>query len=168
GFGRTLPETGRFRYFLLGSLRNYVVSQARRDGALKRGGSAEFIPLDVQQAEEAFLFLVGEAASPERAYDRQWAQTVWSRALGRLREEYRARGKEQLYENLKPSLTTDPREASSGLAAEAGLSSSALAVAVHRLRRRLRELVLDELCATVEKPADLDDELNYFLSIWVQ
>ncbi len=166
GFGRGAPDQGRFRYFLLGSLRNYLVSQARKEGALKRGGQAEFVPMDTQQAEEMFQSLADESLSPRAAYDRQWAHTVWSRALARLREEQRARGKEPLFEALKRALTEYSKEVSSQIAADTGLTPPALALAVHRLRRRLRELVLDELSQTVGANEDLAAELDYFLSIW--
>jgi DNA-directed RNA polymerase specialized sigma24 family protein len=168
GFEQVGPATGRFRHFLLGSLRNYVVSQARKDAALKRGGQVEVVPLDLEQAEEMFETLGPVALTPEAAFDRQWAQTVWSRAFQRLREEQRTRGKEQLFEALRPALTEDFREKSSDLVAATGLSSSTIAVGVHRLRRRLRQLVIDELSQTVGAHGDLEEELDYFLSMWSQ
>jgi len=166
GFERVGPADGRFRHFLLGALRNYLVSEARKQNAAKRGGDVDFVPLDVEQAEEVFQTQAAEPLSPEAMFDRHWAQTVWTQALRRLREEQSARGKERLFEALKPCLTEEARQEYAQVAAQMGLSASAVALAVHRLRRRLRELVLEELAQTVDTDSDLDEELNYFLSVW--
>jgi RNA polymerase sigma factor (sigma-70 family) len=166
GFARVGPTDCRFRQFLLGALRNYLISEARKQAAIKRGGGLDWVPLDVELAEEVFQTQAAEPLSPEAAFDRQWAQTVWTRALQRLREEQHARGKEQLFKALKPCLTEEPRQNHAAVAAATGLSPAAVALALHRLRRRLRELVMEELAQTVGAHADLDDELNYFLSIW--
>jgi RNA polymerase sigma-70 factor (ECF subfamily) len=166
GFERIGPTDGRFRHFLLGALRNYLVSEARKEQAVKRGGEADVVPLDVEQAEEVFRAEAAESLSAEAAFDRQWAQTVWTQALRRLRQEQVLRGKEQAFEALKPYLAEEAKRGNAHVAAQAGLSPSAVAVAVHRLRRRLRELVLEELAQTVGTKSDLDNELNYFLSIW--
>lgn len=166
GFARPSPPEGRFRQFLLGALRNYLISEARKQAAIKRGGGVDMVPLDIELAEEVFQTQAAEPLSPEAAFDRQWAQTVWTRALHRLREERLARGNVQLFEALKPCLTDEPRQNHAAVAAATSLSPAAVALALHRLRRRLRELVLDELAQTVGAHADLNEELNYFLSIW--
>jgi RNA polymerase sigma-70 factor (ECF subfamily) len=168
GFARVGPTDCRFRHFLLGALRNYLISEARKQAAVKRGGGIDLVPLDVEQAEEVFQTQAAEPLSPEAAFDRRWAQTIWTRALQRLRAEQHARGKDQLFETLKPCLTEEPRQNHAAAAAATGLTAAAVALAVHRLRRRLRELVIEELAQTVGAHADLDDELNYFLSIWSQ
>ena len=166
GFARVGPTDCRFRQFLLGTLRNYLISEARKEAAVKRGGGTDLVPLDVELAEEVFQTQAAEPLSAEAAFDRQWAQTVWTRALHRLREERLARGNVQLFEALKPCLTDEPRQNHAAGAAATGLSPAAVALAIHRLRRRLRELVLEELAQTVGAHADLNEELNYFLSIW--
>jgi len=166
GFERIGPTDGPFRRFLLGSLRNYVVSLARRDAAVKRGGDLDIFSFDIERAEEIFGTLAAQAPSPEAAFDRQWAQTVWSRALARLREEQRAKGREALFDALKPLVAGEAERAVSAAAASTGLTPAAVSLAVHRLRRRLRELVIDELSETVGDQSNLDDELNYFLSVW--
>ena len=166
GFERVSPADGRFRHFLLGALRNYLVSEARKEQAVKRGGKSDLVPLDLQQAEEVFQTEAAESLSPEAAFDRQWAQTVWTQALRRLRQEQALRGKDKTFEALKPFLAAETRGANAQLAAQLGVSPSAVALTVHRLRRRLRELVLEELAQTVGTKSDLDNELNYFLSIW--
>ena len=166
GFERIGPADGRFRHFLLGALRNFLVSEARKQQAAKRGGDADIVPLDIEQAEEIFQVEATESCSPEAAFDRQWAQTVWTQALRRLRQEQVLRGKERAFDALKPYLAEEAKCGYAEVAACLGLSPSAVALGVHRLRRRLRELVLEELAQTVGTKSDLDDELNYFLSIW--
>jgi RNA polymerase sigma-70 factor (ECF subfamily) len=168
GFQRTSPTQSRFRYFLMGALRNYLVSEGRKQNAAKRGGRVDRVPLDVEKAEEVFQTQAAEALTAQAAFDRQWAQTAWTRALQRLREEQRARGKERLFEALKPGLTEDFRPRHSEVASALKLPATTVALAVHRLRRRLKELVIDELSQTVGTHGDLDDELAYFLSIWSQ
>jgi DNA-directed RNA polymerase specialized sigma24 family protein len=168
GFARVGPTDCRFRQFLLGALRNFLISEARRQGAAKRGGGVDVVSLDVEQAEQIFQTLADDSLSPAAAFDRQWAQSVWTRALQRLREEQAGRGKMQLFETLKPCLTEAPGQNHAAEAQATGLSPAAVALAVHRLRRRLREMVIDELSQTVGAHADLDAELNYFLSIWSQ
>jgi RNA polymerase sigma-70 factor (ECF subfamily) len=166
GFARVNQADGRFRRFLLSALRNYVVSEVRRKTAIKRGGAVEFVQMEVEMAEEVFQTQVPETLTPEAAFDRQWATTVMNRALQRLREEQRARGKEKIFDALKGGLTQETGQTHGDVAAAAGLSASAVALGIHRLRRRLRELVLDELSQTVGDQGNLDEELNYFLSIW--
>ena len=166
GFERIGPATGRFRYFLLASVRNYLVSEARKQNASKRGGDIELVPLNIEQAEAMFQTQAPEPLSPEAAFDRQWAQTVWTRALAQLRAEQMARGKQRVFEALKHCLTEAPGQNHAEVAARLGLPGPAVALAVHRLRRRLRELVLDELRQTLGSDGELQDELNYFLSIW--
>jgi len=166
GFERIGPTEGPFRRFLLASLRNYTVSEARRDGAIKRGGEFEIFSFDIQKAEEIFETQAAAAPSPEAAFDRQWAQTVWSHALAKLREEQRAKGKEHLFDALKGAVAGESEGQNAQIAEATGLAPSAVSLSVHRLRRRLKELVMEELRETVTTPGDLAGELDYFLSIW--
>ena len=165
GFDRFSQANGRFRHFLLGSLRNYTISEARKQTALKRGGQAEMVALDIEEAEQVFRAQAPEALSPEASFDRQWAQTVWSRALARLQQEQRDRGREPLFESLKRALTRDDEQSTADLAAATGMTPTAVTVAIHRMRRRLRDLVVDEIAQTVGADGDLQEELDYFLSI---
>ncbi len=167
-FQRDSPTQTRFRNFLLGALRHYLVSEVRKQNATKRGGRVDLVPLDVEQAEAVFQTQTSEPLSPESAFDRQWAQTVWTRALQRLREEQRARGKESVFEALKSGLMEDLRPRHAEVAAALNWPATTVASAMHRLRRRLKELVVDELSQTVGTYGDLDDELAYFLSVWSQ
>ena len=101
------PDKGRFRSYLLAGLRNYLVSEARQAGTLKRGGRAEIISLDTEHAELLCQTALADGTTPDLAFDRRWAETILDQALEKLRQENIARGKEEFYETLKPCLAAE-------------------------------------------------------------
>jgi RNA polymerase sigma-70 factor (ECF subfamily) len=157
------PQKGRFRTYLLAGLRNYLVSEARREGAQKRGGGSTIVSLDLEEA--SCQLLLASSDTPDLAFDRRWAEMILDRSLDALRQEHLARGKAQLYETLKPSLAGDVAEDYAALGRRLGMTPGAVAVAVHRLRLRLRELVRAEVAQTVGSAADLDEEMRSLLAI---
>lgn len=161
-------DKGRFRSYLLAGLRNYLVSEARQAGALKRGGRAEIISLDIENAEALYSASLADGATPDLAFDRRWAETILDQALEKLRQENISRGKEKLYDTLKPCLAADATDDYASLGRELGLTPGAIAVAVHRLRLRLRELVRNAVADTVGSEVDLEDEMRNFLAILSQ
>ena len=159
------PEKGRFRTFLLASLRNFVIKRALHDKALKRGGGHLPISIDAEEAER----LCGPdlaASSPEAAFDRRFAQTILSRALGALREEHRARGKEASFAQLAPLLDGAEPGGYGPSASQLGMSPGAVAVAVHRMRGRLRELLRAEVRQLCTSAAEEEEEMKHLLEIW--
>jgi RNA polymerase sigma-70 factor (ECF subfamily) len=161
------PEKGRFRTFLLTSLRNFVVKQALRDKALKRGGGQSVIPIDTEEAER----LCGAdlaASSPEAAFDRHFAQAIVTRAFAALREEHRARGKEELFATLAPYLDGAEPDGYESPGRTLGLNSGAVAVAVHRLRGRLRELLRTEVRQLCSSTVEEEQEMKHLLEVWSQ
>ena len=159
------PEKGRFRTFLLTSLRNFVIKQALRDKALKRGGGQVPISINAEEAER----LCGadlNAASPEAAFDRRFAQAVITRAFAALREEHRARGREELFALLSPHLDGAEAKDYEFCAAKLGMTPGAVAVAVHRMRGRLRELLRAEVRQLCASAAEEEQELKYLLEVW--
>jgi len=159
------PEKGRFRTFLLASLRNFTIKQALHHKALKRGGGQIPISIDAEEAER----LCGPdltAGSPEAAFDRRFAQGVVTRAFAALREEHRARGKEALFATLATLLDGAEPEGYEPCAAQLGMTPGAVAVAVHRMRGRLRELLRAEvrqLCSSAEEE---EQEVKHLLEVW--
>jgi RNA polymerase sigma-70 factor (ECF subfamily) len=149
----------------LAGLRNYLVSEVRREGAQKRGGGRTIVSLDLEAAETSCAPLLSSSDTPDRAFDRSWAEMMLDRSLDALRQEHQARGKEQLYETLKPSLAGEVGEDYAGLGRRLGMTPGAVAVAVHRLRLRLRELVRAEVAQTVGSAADLDEEMRSLLAV---
>lgn len=136
-------ERGRFRAFLLTALRNFLASEHVRRSALVRGGGATMVELDDHAADSD--------EGPEQAFERAWAQTVLAEALDRLAEEAKETGKAELFRRLRPFLTVTPdAEEYAAIAAELGLRRNTLAVAVHRLRARLQEIVRAVLADTVD------------------
>jgi RNA polymerase sigma factor (sigma-70 family) len=159
------PDKGRFRTFLLTSLRNFVIKQALRDKALKRGGG--HVPISVN-AEEAERLCGPDLATgtPEAAFERRFAQAVVTRAFAALREEHRARGKEMFFETLSPYLDGAEPDGYDQPAAKLGMASGTVAVAVHRMRGRLRELLRAEVRQLCGSAAEEERELKHLLEVW--
>jgi RNA polymerase sigma factor (sigma-70 family) len=159
------PEKGRFRTFLLTSLRNFVIKQALRDKALKRGGGQIPISINAEEAER----LCGpdlSANSPEAAFDRRFAQAVVTRAFAALREEHRARGREEFFATLAPFLDGAEPEGYEVVAGKLGLAPGTVAVTVHRLRGRLRELLRAEVRQLCTSTAEEEQEMKHLLEVW--
>lgn len=159
------PARGRFRSFLLGALRHFLVDRRDRENAVKRGGGAIHEPLPESSDTSPGRELAAPAAvSAEAWFDRQWALAIMDRSLAALAEEHAAAGKAEQFERLKPWLV-GPAAAGAEVAAELGWSEGALKVAVHRLRKRFRELVRAEVAQTVPAFADVDAELRYLVEV---
>jgi len=160
-------DKGRFRSFLLASLKNFLVSRARAEQALKRGGGAEPIALDMEQAEELCRPELTEKLSPDKAFDRRWALTIMARALERLALEHKSPPQARLFTALQPVLADSGRmQNQATLAAELGVTPGALATAATRLRQRYRALIEDEVKSTLENPADLAEEMRVLREAW--
>jgi RNA polymerase sigma-70 factor (ECF subfamily) len=159
------PESGRFRAFLLTSLKHYVANEHVRTTAIKRGGAQPFLSLDLQAAEDRYRNEPRDDLTPEHLYERRWAMAVLERALVALRAEFRENGRETFYDAVHESLIGESDTPLYRTIAERfGTSESAVKVTVHRMRRRYRELVRDEVAGTVESEAAVDDEVRYLMT----
>jgi RNA polymerase sigma factor (sigma-70 family) len=155
-------EKGRLRTFLAVALKRFLANEWDRVRAQKRGGGVAPVSFDTGVAEERYLQQGPEAVSAERLYERQWALTLLEQTLGRLRAEHQAAGKEGEFDALKGTLTAERGAiAYAELAARLNATEGAARVAVHRLRKRFRELFRAAIADTVENPADVDDEVRY-------
>jgi len=159
------PARGRFRSFLLGSLNHFLANEWRRQSAQKRGGKRRPLPFDIESAESRYSREPAHNLTPERAYERRWAILLLEGVLSRLRGEYAAAGKAALFEHLAPCLEGRQGAAYAEIARALGLSEGAVKVAVHRLRRRCRDLLRAEVAQTVGDPADLDEELRHLMDV---
>jgi RNA polymerase sigma-70 factor (ECF subfamily) len=159
------PNRGRFRSFLLVSLKNFLANEWSRAHAAKRGGHKTTISLDDQNAEEQFLAEAAEGMAPDKVYEKRWATTLLDTVVGRLRAEYVGAGKGSLFEALKDHLWGEKSCTHAQLGAQLGLSEGASRIAVHRLRVRYRELLRLEVASTVQKPEDVEEELRYLISV---
>jgi RNA polymerase sigma factor (sigma-70 family) len=152
---------GKFRSFLLATLKHFLSHQREHDRAQKRGGGRVPFSLDFQDAENRYRLEPEDTATPERVYQRRWALTLLDRVLQRLEDEYAGAGKGGLFAALKEFLTAGRQSRPyRPVAEELGMTEGATKVAVHRLRRRYRELLKEEIAQTVADPADIDDELR--------
>ena len=159
------PEKGRFRSFLLASLKNFLSVARVRESAIKRGGQQTFVPLDAA-VEERFLFEPQLDQPPEAAFDRGWATTLMERALNGLREEFQRDGKSEQFERLKVFLAREPTEGEyATIAATANMTPGAISVAVHRLRQLYGQRVRAEVANTVAHPTEIEEELRYLFSM---
>lgn len=162
------PGRGRFRSFLVASLKNFLTSEWRRGQAEKRGGGQWLLSLDEQRdAETRFMAEPPDpATTPDRAFEKRWALTLLDNVLSQLRGEFAVAGRQEHFDALKVFVWGNPGTLSQGdVAARLGITPSAVGVAVHRLRRRFGELLRDEIALTVASPADIDDELRHLLEV---
>jgi RNA polymerase sigma-70 factor (ECF subfamily) len=163
---RARAERGRFRTFLLAVLRHFLADQHDRTSALKRGGSAVIVELDIPQAEERCRAELTAPGLADAVFDRRWALVVLERAAARLREEFTARGRERVFEELKGFLLAegDP-ERFRVACAKAGITLNNGRVTLHRLRQRLPALIREEVAQTVRSADELEAELRYLLEV---
>jgi RNA polymerase sigma-70 factor (ECF subfamily) len=167
GFLKTVrPEAGRFRSFLLVSVKHFLSNERDRARALKRGGGQSPIRLDIDVVEERFrMDPADDALTPDRLFERRWAMTVLERAMTILREEFVRSGETSRFDLLRVYLTgEEPAVPYREVAAELGLSESAVKVAVHRLRQRFGQALREVVAETVASPAEIDDEIRYMLT----
>lgn len=153
---------GRFRSFLLASLKHYLSNECDKARAKKRGGAANVIELDALAAEARYAVEPADDMTPERLFDRRWALEVLDQVLRRLREEYAQAGKAELFETIKGLLTPQRDQLTQAdYAQKLGMSAGALKVAVHRMRKRYRDLLRNEIAQTLESPDQIEDEISY-------
>jgi RNA polymerase sigma-70 factor (ECF subfamily) len=167
GLGQVNPERGRFRFFLLGAVKHFLADVHDEQGRLKRGGGRAPISLDAGTDSSPGLEIADTSVpSPDLEFDREWAVTLLDRALDRLGREQAEAGKWAQFPALKPWLTGDKQAVSqAALAASLGLSEGALRVTLHRLRKRFRELVKEEIAGTVGDSAHVREEMRYLLEV---
>lgn len=159
------PEKGRFRAFLLAAVKHFLANAHDRRMAARRGGGAAHLSLDTEEAEMRYQHAAPGALQPDRLFDRQWALTVLERALDRLRGEHNTPEKLRLFEGLKGALSADAVAVGyAALGRQLGMSEGAVKVAVHRLRKRYREMLKAEIADTVENPHQVAEELRSLMA----
>jgi RNA polymerase sigma-70 factor (ECF subfamily) len=155
------PARGRFRSFMLASLKHFLSNERDRESAIKRGGRVGLVPLEFENAEGRYSLEPADMETPEKIYERRWALTLLQRTLARLRAEFEAAEKVDLFNRLEGHLTGDQETLPyADLAAILGMSEGAIKVAVHRLRRRFGALLREEISETVAETGDVDDEIR--------
>src|ERR1700675_3949263 len=153
-------EKGRFRAFILSSLKFFLADEADRNRAQKRGGG-NVLSLEISSGEERYQRDPAHDETPERIFERRWALSVLDRVVERLRNEFVQHGRPEHFERLKMFLLGQSDAPYAALAREMNTSEGALKVAIHRLRKRYRDLFRQEIADTVADPAEVESELRY-------
>jgi RNA polymerase sigma factor (sigma-70 family) len=173
-YARVDRRKGKFRSFLLASLKNLLADSRDREQTLKRGGGHEFLPLDEEQIEKAESMFqthstADDSPNEDKIFEKAWAETLVTGALNQLAAHYKGESKEKLFEELKIFLTggADPLPSYAELAVHLGISASTLRSDVTRLRARYREALRAEVRRTVETEGDVDRELRELLRVLV-
>jgi RNA polymerase sigma factor (sigma-70 family) len=164
------PERGRFRSYLLGAVKHFLANHRRNAAREKRGGGAEHVAIrettdttpGIEVADSSSLAVNVEL---DAAFDREWALAIVERSLALLESESSSAGQTAQFATLKPWLSPAASRASQAdIAAQLGLSEGALKVAIHRLRRRFRDITRAEIAQTLHDTADLDDEMRHLVN----
>ncbi len=161
---RADQEKGRFRSFILTCLKFFVADEADRHRALKRGGTL-LVPLEFSSGEERYQREPAHDETPERIFERRWALSMLDRVVERLRNEFVQHGRPEHFERLKLFLLGQSAAPYAALAREMNTSEGALKVAIHRLRKRYRDLFRQEIADTIADPAEVESELRYLASV---
>jgi DNA-directed RNA polymerase specialized sigma24 family protein len=159
-------QRGRFRSFLLAAVKHFLANEWDRAHALKRGGGHIPVSIDLLEAESWYGPAAVEATTPERIFERRWALSVLEHVMTRLRVEYSAMGKAEQFDRLEGLLTKDAADTRyEALALEMGVSAGALRMSLHRLRRKYRHALREEIAETVSTPAEIDEEIRFLMSV---
>ncbi|MGB7769383.1 MAG: RNA polymerase sigma factor [Verrucomicrobiia bacterium] len=154
-------ERGRFRAFLLASLKHFLANEWDKSQRQKRGGNIPHLSLDWQTADTQFQVAATNEPRPDKAFDREWAVTLLARVIKRLQIECEKDGHGNLFAELKIFLTAGKGALSHAEAAKTlGLDEGSVRTAVHRLRKRYRQLLRDEISQTLSDGADVDEEMR--------
>ncbi|MBN8421097.1 MAG: sigma-70 family RNA polymerase sigma factor [Verrucomicrobia bacterium] len=159
------PERGRFRSYLLGAVKHFVGGLQAHACRAKRGGGMAHVSLDAE-VDGAPALLIGDptVVPMAEAFDREWAVAVMNRAVAALAAEH-APEREEQFEALRPWLMGDEAASHAETARKLGMSEGAVKVAVHRLRKRFRELLRQEIAQTLDENQDVEDELRYLCTV---
>ena len=159
------PDRGRFRSFLLASVKHYLSHERERSQATKRGGSKVHLSLDLQTGEGRYLKDPFHEITPERLFEKQWALAFLDRTLASLREEMKSAEREDRFDALKGFLTeSEVKRSYQEVAAESDMSESTVKGAVHRMRRRFGKLLKAEIANTVSDQEQIEGEIRHLLS----
>ena len=160
------PDRGKFRSFILGAMNYFLADEKAKLQTQKRGGGHEILSLDLMAAELRFDLEPADNATPDKAFDKQWAAALLNEVLNRLEDAYRRDGKLSLFMELKQTLMgTRESQPYAVLARRLSMNEGAIRAAVHRLRKRYRKLLRDEIANTVGSLEEVNEELRYLFKV---
>ena len=159
-------QKGKFRAFLLACCKHFLANERDHQRARKRGGGQALLSLDLLSAEEHYRREPADTLTPERHFERSWALLLLDQSLDRLRREYHDSGKGPLYENLRGALLGEAAPLScAAIGTALGMSEAAIKKAAQRLRQRYRELLREQIAATVEGPEAVEEEIRELFAV---
>lgn len=160
------PRRGKFRSFLLGTLKHFLSDERKKARAQKRGGSQIIVSLDEESAESRYRLEPVDAATPETYFERQWGLTILERVMDRLRARYEERGKAEIYAALQPCLGGSRQPVSYvQIGATLGVREGNVKVMVHRLRQEFGEILRAEIAHTVADESEIDEEIRQLIRV---
>jgi len=168
-FSQAEPERGRMRNFLLSAAKRFLAKAHAHDTALKRGGGTGLVAIETEEAEQMYQTHAAHCESPDILFERRWADALFQRALRRLRDHFETTGKAETFDLLKGHLVRGEGDQSYAGAAQAlGQTEGAIGVIVHRMRKRLRSLLEEEIRHTLasEDEEEFEDELRHLFAIF--
>lgn len=158
-------QRGKFRSFLLVAVKRFLINMHKHDTRLKRGGGHKLVSLDLELAENRYHAELATGLSPEQIFERRWAQTILDQAVVELRQEYASNGKQQLFDALSGFLTDESRFGDyAEVAKRLGMTASTVAVTVHRLRQRYRQLLRESVRPTVADAGEIESEVKHLVA----
>ena len=164
--GNADSERGRFRTFLLTALSRFLADEWDKGRAQKRGGGVTHVPIQIETAETRYGNEPADHLTPEQCYERRWAVTLLENVLRRLRDEHEREGRAAQFDALHAGLVGDRQTLSyNQMAARLGISEGAARVAVHRLRKRYRQVLRDEIAQTLTPEEDVEEELRHLFAV---
>jgi DNA-directed RNA polymerase specialized sigma24 family protein len=160
---RATPAKGKFRSFLLGSLKNYLSNVYQHENAIKRGGKIDFVSVDFSDGEDRYSREPADLLTPEKIFDANWAVTLLAQAMERLKDEYLAQEKGIIFETLTPylDLSGAAQMPSYEVASEKlKVTGAGVKTLIHRFRKRYSEILRETVAQTVTDPTEIDDEIH--------
>jgi RNA polymerase sigma factor (sigma-70 family) len=159
------PERGRFRSFLLTAFKRFLSKERDRERTKRRGGGMKLLALDFEAGERRYKLEPSHEVTAEKIYEQRWALTLLDRVFARLRDEFDQAGKRKEFDCFKVYLSGEAGTPSyQEIAADLVMTEGAVKVAVHRLRRRYRDLVREEIAQTVTCPEEVNEELRHLFA----
>jgi RNA polymerase sigma factor (sigma-70 family) len=160
---RVSPFKGKFRSFLIASLRHYLSDEVDRARTIKRGGDVKFVSLETESAEHQYQLEAADFLTADKFFDARWAMTLLDRATSRVAQDYASKGKSAVFETLRPFL--NPITSNISLSYEDAATALHVSVAtvktlIHRLRRRYASVLREEVARTVSDPSTIDEEIH--------
>jgi len=160
------PDRGRFRTFLLASVKNFLNDSYHAANRLKRGGGKVHVSIDLMEAEQHYQLASFGGNNAEQLFDREWAVAVFDRTWNALREEYHRVGQLDRFEALRANLMVEDEAIPyAGIAAKLGMEIAGVKSAAFRLRGRFREIFREVVAQIVENPGAVDDEISYLIEL---